>query len=116
VRSDRERLQDILGAIHKIEQYVDRDTEFSPFSENELLQIWVIHHLQIIGEAASRLSEEFRSSYKEVAWGGMIGMRHMLVHGYFDSDTEIVWKVVEKDLPVLKQQVEDILNTLPPVL
>jgi predicted nucleotidyltransferase len=45
----------------------------------ELLQVWVVHHLQIIGEAAFRLSEEIREKHSEVAWGGMIGMRHVVV-------------------------------------
>jgi uncharacterized protein with HEPN domain len=69
----------------------------------------VIHHLQILGEAASRLSKEFKEKHDGVAWGSMIGMRHVLVHGYFETDTEIVWKVVEKDLPDLKKQLETIL-------
>jgi uncharacterized protein with HEPN domain len=65
--------------------------------------------LQIIGEAASRLSSSFRESYPEVAWGGMIGMRHVLVHGYFETNTTLVWKVIERDLPVLKEQLTEIL-------
>jgi uncharacterized protein with HEPN domain len=71
--------------------------------------VWVIHHLQIIGEAASRVSQELQKKHPEVSWGGMIGMRHVLVHGYFETDTELVKKVVERDLPVLKTQLETIL-------
>jgi uncharacterized protein with HEPN domain len=110
MRDDRERLLDMLEAIQKIEQYA-HDEAFSPHNEN-LVEVWMIHHLQIIGEAASRVSEELRTKYPEVAWGGMIGMRHVLVHGYFETDRELVWRVVEQDIPTLKSQIEHILAEL----
>jgi uncharacterized protein with HEPN domain len=109
MRDDRERLLDMLGAIRKIEQIVSSEKYTERLPDDELVEVWVIHHLQIIGEAASRLSPEFKERHAEVAWGGMIGMRHVLVHGYFETDTGIVWKVVEKDLPTLKRQLEAIL-------
>lgn len=80
--------------------------------DDELVEVWVIHNLQIIGEAASRVSQELHKEHPEVAWGGMIGMRHVLVHGYFETDTELVKKVVERDLPVLRTQLENILAKL----
>jgi len=107
MRNDRERLLDMLEAIQKIEQYAHDET-FSPHDEN-LVEVWMIHHLQIIGEAASRVSNELREKHPEVAWGGMIGMRHVLVHGYFETDKELVWKVVEQDIPKLRAQLEKIL-------
>src|SRR5574338_969066 len=100
MRDDRERLLDMLEAIQKIEQYA-HDESFSPQSE-DLVEVWMIHHLQIIGEAASRVSSQLREKNPEVAWGGMIGMRHVLVHGYFETDKELVWRVVKHDLPNLK--------------
>jgi uncharacterized protein with HEPN domain len=109
MRDDRERLLDILEAIQKIEQYAHDET--MPANE-DLVEVWMIHHLQIIGEAASRVSNELRAKYPEVAWGGMIGMRHVLVHGYFETDKELVWRVVEQDIPTLKLQIEKILGTL----
>jgi uncharacterized protein with HEPN domain len=62
----------------------------------------MIHHLQIIGEAAARVSNGLRVKHPEVAWCGMIGMRHVLVHGYFETDKELVWRVVEQDIPTLQ--------------
>jgi uncharacterized protein with HEPN domain len=109
MRDNRERLLDMLEAIHKIEQYVTSEQDLGKLDGKELLEVWVIHHLQIIGEAASRISTEFREKHPEIAWGSMIGMRHVLVHGYFETDTEIVWKVVEHDLPDLKNQLEALL-------
>jgi uncharacterized protein with HEPN domain len=112
MRDDRERLNDMLEAIHNIERYVYDENGQIAGGESELLEVWIIHHLQIIGEAASRISNELRQKYPEVAWGGMIGMRHVLVHGYFETDSELVWKVVQRDLPTLKVQIRNILADL----
>jgi len=60
MRDDRERLLDMLEAIQKIEQYADDET-FSSQNEN-LVEVWMIHHLQIIGEAAARVSTDFERS------------------------------------------------------
>jgi uncharacterized protein with HEPN domain len=109
MRDDRQRLLDILEAIEKIEKYINGENDFASLSESDLYQVWVTHHLQIIGEAASKLSEEFRKQHPEVSWGGMIGMRHVLVHGYFETDLDAVWSAVENDLPRLKKQIKAIL-------
>jgi uncharacterized protein with HEPN domain len=109
MRDDRERLLDMLEAIRKIEHIVYSEKYTERLQNDELIEVWVIHHLQIIGEAASRISKEFKEQHTDVAWGSMVGMRHVLVHGYFETDTEIVWNVVEKDLPDLKKRLEVIL-------
>jgi uncharacterized protein with HEPN domain len=108
MRSDRERLLDILEAIEKIESRHRNDR--TEFDADEMLQIWIVHYLQIIGEAAGRISPEVIGNNPEVAWGQMIGMRHVLVHGYFEIDQDIVWSAVVFNLPVLKQQIETILQ------
>jgi uncharacterized protein with HEPN domain len=110
MRSDRERLSDILEALEKIERYTPRGKQ--AFENDELFQVWVVRHLQIIGEAASRISAETQIRFPEVPWGKMIGMRHVLVHGYFDIDLEIVWSVIENDLPSLKVQIHLIQQTI----
>jgi uncharacterized protein with HEPN domain len=112
VRNDRQRLLDIMEAIENIERYVNAENEPRIIVDDELIQVWVVHHLQIIGEAASKISESLREKHPEVAWGGMIGMRHVLVHGYFETNTNIVWKAVERDLPILKPQIEEMLKKL----
>lgn len=70
----------------------------------------VVHCLQIIGEASRSLPEEFRKNHKEVNWQNIIGMRDMIVHEYFRVDLEIVEKVLDEHLPILKSQIEKILN------
>lgn len=106
MRDDRERLLDILEAIERIEKYAARGLQF--FEHDELVQVWILHHLQIIGEAARALSPRFRDQYSDVPWSQVIGMRNVLVHHYFGIDVDIVWSVVERDLPELKRRFQQI--------
>jgi uncharacterized protein with HEPN domain len=108
MRSDHDRLLDILEAVEKLEQYSIQDRTI--FNSDEKLQVWVIHFLQMIGEAAIGLSDQIRLQHPEVQWGKIIGMRHVLVHGYFDVDLDIVWQAVVRDIPALKFEIEAILK------
>jgi uncharacterized protein with HEPN domain len=110
MRTAQELLSDILEAIQHIEKYTSQGRE--RFDADELVQTWVIRHLQIIGEAARKLSPEIKESYPEVPWSKIIGMRHILTHHYFDIDEEVVWAVVENDLPDLNRQLREILKQL----
>jgi uncharacterized protein with HEPN domain len=110
VRREDERLRDILEAIAKIEEYAARGR--LAFDADELIQTWIVHHIAIIGEAARVLPAEFRARFPEVPWREIVGMRHVLVHSYFDIDAEAVWAVVERDLSDLKHQVATILEQL----
>jgi len=91
MRADLERLQDILKAIDRILSKTDAGREV--FNADQMLQVWVLHHLQIVGEAARSLSREFKDRHPDKAWSGAAGMRHILVHHYFEIDAEQVWKV-----------------------
>ena len=108
MRDDSERLWDILKAIDQIAAKTGE--ERAEFDANEMLQVWVLHHLQIIGEASRCLSETFRQTHPDPVWAKAAGMRHILVHHYFEIDPQQVWKVVERDLPVLKSTVHRILS------
>jgi len=112
MRDDRARLQDILEAIARIEQY--RAGGRSAFDQNELVQTWVIYHIQIIGEAARGLSAQLTAQHPQVPWSGIVGMRNILIHTYFRINRDAVWKVVEHDIPALKQQISQILAALSP--
>ena len=111
MRDDRERLFHILEAMERIEQRTapGRDT----FDQDELVQVWVVHHLQIIGEASRGLSSIFRQEHSDIPWAQIIAMRNILVHDYFGIDVEEVWGAVEHDLPELKHRIEAILQTMP---
>lgn len=108
MRSDYERIADIQEAIQNIEKYAILGKE--AFEKDELIQSWIVRHLQIIGEAASRLSEHFRKKHSEIPWSNIIGMRNILVHDYFEIDKSIVWAAVENELPNLKIHINKILE------
>ncbi len=110
MRDDRERLLDIQEAIQRIEKHTVSGRE--AFEGDELIQTWVVHHLQIIGEAARYISSSLKLRHAQVPWSQISGMRNILVHSYFGIDVEVVWLVVERDLQTLKQQVEGILIAL----
>jgi uncharacterized protein with HEPN domain len=66
--------------------------------------------LQIIGEAASKLSADLRTAHPEVPWSRIIGMRNVLIHDYLAIDIDIVWTAVERDLPQLRGQIQAVLT------
>jgi uncharacterized protein with HEPN domain len=74
------------------------------------LVLAVVKCLEIIGEAAARLSEEVQDSLSEVPWPDIVGMRNRLIHGYFDIDYDIVWATVQDELPALVQRLETALR------
>jgi uncharacterized protein with HEPN domain len=110
MRDDRERLLDILEAIERIEKYTSKGRE--AFEDDELIQTWVVHHLEIIGEATRALSTEPKQNYPRTPWSQIAGMRNILVHHYFGVDSSAVWNAVDRDLPSLRDQVEAMLAAL----
>jgi len=111
MRSDRERLLDIQDAIKQIEKYDENARQ--RIEQDELIQVWMLYYLRIIGEAVRALSNEFRAQHQEVPWSDIIGMRHVLVHNYFEIDVDVVKRVLEKDLPDLKHKITAILDEMP---
>jgi uncharacterized protein with HEPN domain len=107
VRDPTERLRNILAAIAAIERHAPVDQ--AGFEQDELIQVWCLRHLQIIGEAARALPEAVRERASAIPSPKIIGMRNVLVHGYFDIDTDIVWHAVSRDVPALKPVIEHLL-------
>jgi len=110
MRDDRERLLDIQEAIVRIERYAELGRD--AFEQDELIQNWMISHLQIIGEACRALSEDVRGRYPEVPWRAIMGMRNILVHQYFAIDANAVWVALERDLPNLRRVITTMLEAL----
>jgi uncharacterized protein with HEPN domain len=109
LRRDLERLQDVLEAIDRIQERTGAGR--GAFDREPLVQVWVVHHLEIVGEACRGLSAELREGHPEVPWGAIIGMRNILVHDYFGLNLEEVWAAVERDVPTLRRQILAILES-----
>lgn len=109
MRSDRDRLLDIREAIERIYEKLPQANE--EFIQSDLLQVWVLYHIQIIGEAANGISPEFQKQHGKIPWKDIISMRHLLVHQYFGIDLEEVLNTAKKDLPLLKEEIDRILTS-----
>jgi uncharacterized protein with HEPN domain len=107
MRDTSERLRDIQEAISRITKYTDVGRQ--SFDHEELVQTWVVHHLEIIGEASRSIPQEYKDKHPTIEWARISRMRNVLIHIYFGVDMDIVWEVVERDLPILKTQVDAIL-------
>lgn len=70
----------------------------------------VTYNIQVIGEAASRLSDEFKSSHTDIDWRDVISMRNILVHDYYNVDFDILWNVLQEDLPSFRELIIKYLN------
>lgn len=79
------------------------------FDNNEPLRLAVTHLLQIIGEAARRVSLEFRNAHPEIPWKAIVGMRSKVVHDYLNVDEDVVWDTVKNDLAPLVLELEKLL-------
>lgn len=110
MRDDGERLRDILEAARNIRKYAAQGRK--RFESDELIQNWMLRHLQIIGEAAARVSKVTQKKGGGIPWAKIIGMRHILVHNYFGIDKEIVWRAVAEDVPDLELKVSELLDSI----
>lgn len=110
MRNPAERLRDMLDAIAAIERYRDRGR--ASFERDELLQVWFLRNLQILGEAARGLPDDVRALAPDVPWPNIVGMRNVLVHGYFEIDTDIVWDAANRDVPALEPALQRLLREL----
>ncbi len=110
MRIIEERFLDMLEAILRIEKYAGRGRQ--AFVSDELIQTYIVHNLQILGEAAAKIPADQQSQYGDLPWTKMVGMRNILVHNYFNIDLDIVWQVVENELPPLKEKLSRILKNV----
>ena len=97
---DSEYLIDIVASARLVLTYVE-GVRREEFLKDTRLQDSVIRRLGIIGEAAGRLSPEFRERHSEIPWSAMTGMRNRMIHGYDDIDMDIVWNTSQESIPSL---------------
>lgn len=106
-RSHKLYIDDILGAIVRIEKYTGKIT-FEKFSKDSLVQDAVIRNLEIIGEAVKRLPPEIKKRHPDVEWKKIAGIRNIIAHEYFGVSVEIIWDVVRNRVPGLKASMREI--------
>lgn len=110
MREPKERIRDILEAIANIEKYASKGR--AEFDRDELVRLWCVRHLEIIGEAVRALPKPVRDHAPSVPWSQIAGMRNVLAHGYFDVDGELVWNAIADHVPLLKLEMQRLLATL----
>ncbi len=107
VRNDKLYLYDIMECCENIENFIS-DVSKDMFLANKMLQHALVRNIEIIGEAAKNLSEEFRVNNPQISWSEMMRMRDKIVHHYFKLNLDIIWQTVSQDVPKLKSAIESI--------
>jgi uncharacterized protein with HEPN domain len=112
VRSDRLLVQDALDAVGEVMDTTPPTRQ--AFDQNKLVRSHVLRNIQIIGEACWRMSQTLKDQHPQVPWRQIAGMRHVLVHDYFQVNWDRVYDTAVKHVPLLKPQLDAVLEALPP--
>ena len=111
--NDKARLKLMLEAISNIESFTEDTPSYDAFAANKILCHAVTYNLQCIGENVFKLSKDFIQEHPETDWQAIAGLRHVLVHDYYQVNMEMVWIVLQQDLPVLKGFIQSVLQNIP---
>lgn len=109
---DAGSLWDMVSAIHRIQEFTANLT-YEAYLDSALIQSAVERQFEILGEAARRLSDEFRQAYPEIDWRRIIGLRNILIHRYDEIRQQTVWTTVISELEPLLAQLEILRSSLP---
>jgi uncharacterized protein with HEPN domain len=110
-RDDASRLKHIVEATEKTIRFT-RGKKRHDLDSDELLKLALLQLLQIIGEAASGVSDRMKENHPEIRWRDMKDARNRLIHGYDEVNIDIVWNTVTKELPPLLKQMKSLLKSL----
>jgi uncharacterized protein with HEPN domain len=102
---DKNRLEHILEAIDNVFEFTE-GMFFEDYVADKKGKFAVVKNLEIIGEASYKLTKEFKNKYAEIDWQTIIGLRHILVHGYYQVEDFIIWGVIQKDLQSFREQIQ----------
>lgn len=98
----------MIDATEEVLSFIYRKTEIE-FRKDRKLILSSIKEIEIIGEAASKISPDFKKQHPEIPWDEIIRTRNRLIHGYFDINLNIVWKTVARDLPDLAKKLKELI-------
>ncbi|WP_295388229.1 HepT-like ribonuclease domain-containing protein [uncultured Thiodictyon sp.] len=104
---DLVRIRHMIGAAGSVARFV-AGRRREDIDEDEMLRLALTRAVEIIGEAASHVSTETQEALSEIPWKEVIGMRHRLIHAYFDVDADILWKTAQDAVPTLLQQLQTV--------
>jgi uncharacterized protein with HEPN domain len=107
---DAVRLRHMLDEARRTQKFI-ANRQFEDMNDDDMLAYSVVRAEEIIGEAASRISDELRAQTPEIPWRQMIGMRNIIVHAYADISYRIVWEVATINLPELILMLEKLLES-----
>ena len=105
---DNVRVRHILDAAREAVNFSEGRSR-ADLDTDRKLNLSLVRLLEIIGEAARGLSQEFRQEHPDLPWKSMVGIRDRLIHGYFDINLDVVWETVTEDLPPLIAQLKKIV-------
>ena len=106
-RTPKLYLEDIIKSIENINKYVS-GLDLESFGKDQKTVDAVVRNIEIVGEAAKNLSEEYQEQYPKIPWSQIMATRNKVVHEYFGVDLEILWETIKEDLPALKKQIQKI--------
>lgn len=107
VNTDADRLYHMAESAKEAIGYIKNKTRNDLDSDRQIVHC-LVRCLEIIGEAASKISAQLKSDNPQIPWEHIVGMRNRLVHAYFDINLDIVWRTVKEELPVLIENIEKI--------
>lgn len=108
--NDEIRLRHMLDASREAMAFSQNKTR-ADLNTDRMLVLALVKAVEVIGEAASHITEPTRNELSGISWANIVGMRNRLVHAYFDINLDILWETVHDDLPVLNAQLEPLLIT-----
>ena len=108
---DAVRLRHMLDAAHKARAFM-RNRSRSELESDEMLALAVVRLLEILGEAAARVSPAVQAELPNIPWRQIIGTRNRLIHGYFNVDLDIIWTILQHDLPTCTTELETAIEML----
>jgi uncharacterized protein with HEPN domain len=106
---DRVRIRHMIDAADALAQFID-GRSVDDLDRDRMLLFAVVRAVEIVGEAASKTSAETQAQLPDVPWSSIVGMRNRLIHGYFDINTEILWKTATVEVPALLGPLRRVLS------
>jgi uncharacterized protein with HEPN domain len=106
---DRVRILHMIDAAESLQQFVAGRKRAS-LDTDRMLLFAIIRAIEVLGEAASKVTNETKDATQNIPWTAIVGMRNRLIHGYFDIDADVVWKTVTEEIPRLRRSLKTLVE------